>query len=102
MNYYIYNSENKEKSLLYVLCTQFLEFKDNELEIQDIKDEEGKHIIIPFAKFQKGTRIMEEIAQLVRSFYGNLYTIPNGNIRINTLFDRSYIEKINITLGNKR
>lgn len=45
---------------------------------------------------------MEEIAQLVRSFYGNLYTIPNGNIRINTLLTVHILKKINITLGNKK
>lgn len=101
-NHYIYNSADKEHSLLYILCTQFLGFKDDELDIQDIKDEEQKHIIIPIAKFQKGTKIMEEMAQLVRSFYGNVYTMPNGNLKINSLFDRSYINKLDITLGNKK
>lgn len=101
-NHYIYNSNDKEHSLLFLLCKKHLEFDENKLQIQDIKNTNGEHIIIPLATFKKGTKIMSEIGELVRSFYGNIYTMPDGSLKINTIFDKSYIQKLDITLGNKK
>lgn len=100
-NYYIYNSKDKEKSLLFILCRDYLEYDVDKLDISDIKDTSGTHIRVPLAVFKKGTKIMQELSQLVKSFYGNIYTMPNGDLRINSLFDKSYIEKLDLTFGDK-
>ena len=101
-NFYIYKATDKEHSLLHILCTEHLEFPENKLNIQDIKMPNGEYIKIPLATFNKGTKIMEEIAEIVRSIYGNIYTLPDGTLKINTIFDKSYIQKLDITLGNKK
>lgn len=101
-NMYIYNSKDKQNSLLYKLCTEYLEFEDSKLMIQDIKDSNNKLIKIPLVKIEKDKKIMEEIAEIIRSIYGNIYTMPNGNLKINSFFDKSYLRKYDITIGNKK
>lgn len=102
-NYYIYNKNDKEHSLLYILCTEYLDFEKDKLMIEDIKNENGEYIKIPLATFKKESRVMGEIAEIVRSVYGNIYTMPDGSLKINSIFsakDRS--RKLDITLGNKQ
>lgn len=100
-NYYIYNSQDKEHSILYKLATQYLEFKDHELGIQDIKIGD-EYIKIPVFLIKKGTRVIEKIADLVRSIYGNIYVKSENILVINSYFNKSYIKKQNITIGDKK
>lgn len=100
-NYYLYNSKDKEHSLLFILAKNHLEFPIDRLNIQDLKTTNGEHIKIPLATFSKGSKIMQEISQIIKSVYGNIYTMPNGDLKINSFFDKSYIQKLDITLGNK-
>ena len=101
-NYYINNNKEKNKSLLYILCKDYLEIPAKKINIQDIKNSNGQHIRIPIATFKKNTKIMKEIGEIVRSFYGNIYTMPDGTLKINSIFDKSYLQKLDITLGNKK
>lgn len=95
-NYFIYNEAEKEKSLLYILATKFLELPPEKLAISNINYK------IPLATFKKGERIMEAFSSLVKSFYGNIYMLPDGTLKINSLFDKSYIQKLDLTFGNKK
>lgn len=99
-NYYIYNSQDKEHSILYKLATKYLEFNESELEIQDIKIGD-EHIKIPVFLIKKGTRVIEKIADIVRSIYGNIYVKSENILVINSYFDKSYIKQSDITLGDK-
>lgn len=102
-NHYIANNEEKEKSLLHILTKNYLEFDDSQLEIMNMKLSNNEYMKVPIAIFDKGKKIMEVVANLVRSVYGNIYTLPNGNLKINSIFNnRDYIERLNITLGNKK
>ena len=100
-NFYISNNTDKAKSLLHTLATKYLGFEDNELEIADIKIN-NEYVKIPLVNIKKGTKVMEELSEIVRSVYGNIYTTNTGKLKINSVFDKSYIHKVDITLGDKK
>ena len=100
-NFYISNNTDKAKSLLHSLATKYLGFEDNELEIADIKIN-NEYVKIPLVNIKKGTKVMEELSEIVRSVYGNIYTTNTGKLKINSVFDKSYINKVDITLGDKK
>lgn len=99
-NYYISNNNEKDKSILHIL-SKMIGFNDNELHIADVKLKGSEYIKIPLIKCEKGKKIMEEIAEIVRATYGNIYTLPNGELRITSDLDKSYIEDTKITIGSK-
>lgn len=99
-NYYISNNSDKEKSILHVLARQ-IGFNDNELHIVDIKDTKKNYIQIPLIKCKKGDKIMTEIAEIVRAVYGNIYTLPNGELKITSELDKSYLQDTKLTIGSK-
>lgn len=99
-NYYISNNNMKDKSILHIL-SKMIGFNDNELHIADVKLKGSEYIKIPLIKCEKGKKIMEEIAEIVRATYGNIYTLPNGELRITSDLDKSYIEDTKITIGSK-
>lgn len=99
-NYYISNNNEKDKSILHIL-SKMIGFSDDELHIADVKFKGGEYITIPLIKCEKGKKIMEEIAEIVRAIYGNIYTLPNGELRITSDLDKSYIEDTKITIGSK-
>ena len=100
-NFYISNNTDKAKSLLHIIATKYLGFEDNELEIADIKIN-NEYVKIPLVNIKKGTKVMEELSEIVRSVYGNIYTTNTGKLKINSVFDKSYIHKVDITLGDKK
>ncbi|WP_288866808.1 hypothetical protein [uncultured Sneathia sp.] len=99
-NHYISNNNEKDKSILHIL-SKMIGFNDNELHIADVKLKGSEYIKIPLIKCEKGKKIMEEIAEIVRAIYGNIYTLPNGKLRITSDLDKSYIEDTKITIGSK-
>lgn len=99
-NHYISNNNEKDRSILHIL-SKMIGFSDDELHIADVKFKGGEYIIIPLIKCEKGKKIMEEIAEIVRAIYGNIYTLPNGELRITSDLDKSYIEDTKITIGSK-
>lgn len=99
-NHYISNNNEKDKSILHIL-SKMIGFSDDELHIADVKFKGGEYITIPLIKCEKGKKIMEEIAEIVRAIYGNIYTLPNGELRITSDLDKSYIEDTKITIGSK-
>ena len=99
-NYYISNNNEKDKSILHIL-SKMIGFNDNELHIADVKLKGSEYIKIPLIKCEKGKKIMEEIAEIVRATYGNIYTLPNGELKITSDLDKSYIEDTKITIGSK-
>lgn len=100
-NYYIANNNEKNKSLFHLLCSKFLGFDSKDLLIADIKLENDEYIKIPLIKFEKGTKIMTIISELVRSVYGNIYVTSDGKLKINSAFDKRYINITDVTLGDK-
>lgn len=99
-NLYISNNNEKDRSILHIL-SKMIGFTDDELHISDVKFKGGEYITIPLIKCEKGKKIMEEIAEIVRAIYGNIYTLPNGELRITSDLDKSYIEDTKITIGSK-
>lgn len=99
-NHYISNNNEKDRSILHIL-SKMIGFSDDELHIADVKFKGGEYITIPLIKCEKGKKIMEEIAEIVRAIYGNIYTLPNGELRITSDLDKSYIEDTKITIGSK-
>lgn len=99
-NYYISNNSEKEKSILHILG-KMLGFNENELHIADIKDNKKDYIKIPLIKCEKGKKIMEEIAEIIRAIYGNIYTLPNGELKITSELDKSYLQDTKLTIGSK-
>lgn len=97
-DYYIANNEEKEKSLLHIIAKDYLKI---ESEIENVKINDT-FLKIPLVKFEKGKKIMEELGEIVRSIYGNIYITSQGKLKINSFLDKSYLEKTNITLGNKK
>lgn len=100
-NMYLYKSTDKEYSLLYILCKDYLEISEDKIDIEEIKLPNGEYIKIPLAKFQKNTSVMSEIGEIIRSIYGNIYSMPDGSIKINSWFNKDYINKLDLTIGNK-
>lgn len=99
-NHYISNNNEKDRSILHIL-SKMIGFSDDELHIADVKFKNGEYITIPLIKCEKSKKIMEEIAEIVRAIYGNIYTLPNGELRITSDLDKSYIEDTKITIGSK-
>lgn len=100
-NIYISNNQEKEKSILHILC-KMLGFEYDNMDIADMKYKNGNFLKIPLLRLKKDKKIMEEISEIIKSVYGNIYTLPNGNIKITSELDKSYIKDTEITLGNKK
>ena len=83
------------------MCSKYLGFDSKDLLIADIKLENDEYIKIPLIKFEKGTKIMTIISELVRSVYGNIYVTSEGKLKINSAFDKRYINITDVTLGDK-
>lgn len=79
-DWFIYNSTQKEISLLHRWATML---GYTEYEIPDIKYPDGTYITIPYASELKDNNIINEVAEMVRSF--------NGTMRVD--FDKLRIAK---------
>ena len=86
--YYFYKKDEKEQSLLYKLAKE-LGFKDEEIEIEEIKFKLGDYVKVPVAKFEKDNKIMEELAELVRAVVGNVWVTRDGKLKITSLLNQS-------------
>lgn len=97
-NVFLYNSNDKENSILYILAKQ-IGFKDSEIEIEEIKTKENEYIKLPTVNLKKGTVIMKEMVELVLSIVGNIYVKSNGNLKITSLLNQDDTNKIEYELN---
>lgn len=95
---YFSNNSDKERSLFHILAKK-MGFEYDEIDIKDIKIN-NEYLKIPIIYFEKGKKIIEKLAELVRSVYGNIYTKSNGNLTITSYLDKSYLKENNIVLTN--
>lgn len=96
-DYYIYNKNEKNRSLLYILAKK-LGFEDDKIEIEEIKHSLGDYITVPVAKFEKDNNIMQEMAELVRATVGNIYVKNDGTLKITSLINQKDTEIVDYTL----
>lgn len=75
------NNALKSNSLLHQLC-YLLDFKDEELDIDDIKDS-NNFIVIPFVHLKKDELIIKDLAEAVR-LVNLVFTIENNKLTIKT------------------
>lgn len=97
---YYYNSQYKENSILYLLVKQ-IGFKDEEIEIEEIKYKDNNYLKIPTVNLKKGSTIMKELVELVLSVNGNIYVTSNGKLKITSSLNQSDTNVIDYTFdGN--
>nr|DAN82275.1 MAG TPA: hypothetical protein [Bacteriophage sp.] len=97
IDYYIFNKNEKERSLLYILAKK-IGFSDDKIDIEDIQYSLGDYIKISTAKFEKDKSIMQELAEIVRSVVGNVYVKNDGTLKITSLLNQRDTREIDYTL----
>ena len=89
--FYFYNSNYKNQSLLYILAKE-MGFDDNKINIEEIKYSDGNYITVPSTDFKKNSKVMDEMAELVRAIKGSIYVTQNGTLKITSLFNQEDTE----------
>lgn len=98
---YLYNDSDKENSILYILAKK-MGFEDDKLFIENMQFADNEFIKFKFLRVEKGKKIMQSLANLVKSCYGNIFTLNNGSLKITSPFNRDDIQKLDITIGTNK
>lgn len=100
-DYYYYNSEHKDTSILYLLAKK-LGFEDSDILIEEMRyseDDNKVYLKIPFINIKKGTKVIELLVMLVQSVAGNIYVNRDGKLKITSVLDTSDVRKLDYTLN---
>lgn len=84
------DNANTSQSIAHYLAYQ-MGLTGSDIDFEDIG------ITIPYVHFEKGNRIMDEFAELVKSVRGTAYMAPNDVLIFNTPFNQDDYNDINFT-----
>lgn len=96
LGWYVCNNAEPTQSLAHYLSEK-AGIPSTEIDFEDVTDSAGTHLVIPYAHFEKGRKVMEEFSELVASVRGALFADHENRLVLTTPFNESDYDDIGFT-----